>query len=109
MTLSVVGLNGTEQATPATTTTVSALSHFIRSSRVRGLPLRHSYPQSKTACPKKARRAPKVIIALQDVLPEILVLDDPEQPFPHCRTVEHDVLGGIVGQLEQHVLEQGRQ
>src|SRR5436190_11509977 len=49
------------------------------------------------------------IEASQNVFAQVLVLDDPQQPLPYRRPVEHDVLGRIVGQLEQHVLEQRRE
>ena len=55
-------------------------------------PVRSSYPQSRTACRKTSRRAPNDTIQLQDVLPQILILHDPEQPLPHCRSVEQDSL-----------------
>src|SRR6185312_17319452 len=45
---------------------------------------------------------------LQNVFPEILIFDDLEQALAHRGRVEHDVLRGIVGQLEHHFLEQRR-
>src|SRR5439155_18544543 len=75
---------------------------FIESSR------RRYFVLSSAMLPTNWNGVPNVIIALQNVLPEVLVLDDPQQPLPHRRPVEHDVFGRIVWQLEHHVLEQRR-
>src|SRR5438067_13557409 len=56
-----------------------------------------------------ARHGAPGIILLQDVPAEILVFHDSQQPLPNGGSVEHDVLDGIIGQLEEHFLEQRRE
>src|SRR5438105_762764 len=101
--LSVVGLKESEHATTAETVNKPVIS-LMR-------PPRSRYPEGKTGGERPARsRAPNVIIAiLEDVPAQILILHDPEQPLPDSGSVEHDVLDGIIGQLEEHFLEQRRE
>src|SRR6267378_541066 len=109
LTVSAVGLNASEQATTAAAANKLAIGFIDPPYEV--LPCSAIRTRkAKRRAAKGPRRAPNDIIgALQDVLPKVLVLDDPQQPFPHRRPVEHDVLDGIVGQLEQHLLEQRRE
>src|SRR5947207_760458 len=102
MTFSVVGLNASEQATSVAAAT--RLEIDLIADPPDWLPRR----QGKTKSARIARpRALNVIIAiLQDVPAEILVFHDSQQPLPDGGSVEHDVLDGIIGQLEEHFLEQ---
>src|SRR6266550_4666915 len=43
---------------------------------------------------------------LEDIPPQVFVLEDLRHPLLDLRSVEHDALDWIVRQLEQHVLEQ---
>src|SRR5207244_8872291 len=41
----------------------------------------------------------------KDIAPQILVVDDLREPVAHLWRVEHQLLVGQLGQVEQHVLE----
>src|SRR5207245_11512108 len=63
----------------------------------------------KSAIARKSRLAMAVgRCGLQNVAPQVLVLDDRAEPLAHARGVEDDVLGGVVRELEQELLEQRR-
>src|SRR5437879_9677179 len=77
---------------------------FIRSARSKRLRISS---RVKSAIARKSRLAMAVgRCGLQNVAPQVLVLDDRAEPLAHARAVEDDVLGGGVGGLEQEVLEQ---
>src|SRR3989449_3962231 len=79
---------------------------FIRSARSKRLRLSSGV---KSAIARKSRLAMAVgRCGLQNVAPQVLVLYDRGEPLAHARAVEDDVLGGIVGALEQQLLEQRR-
>src|SRR5213594_21635 len=79
---------------------------FIRSARSKRLRISS---RVKSAIARKSRLAMAVgRCGLQNVAPQVLVLDDRAEPLAHARGVEDDVLGGVVRELEQELLEQRR-
>src|SRR5437667_11199731 len=77
---------------------------FIRSARSKRLRISS---RVKSAIARKSRLAMAVgRCGLQNVAPQVLVLDDRAEPLAHARGVEDDVLGGVVGEPEQELLEQ---
>src|SRR2546426_12357882 len=63
----------------------------------------------KSAIARKSRLAMAVgRCGLQNVAPQVLVIDDRAEPLAHARAVGDDVRGGAVGELELELLEHRR-
>src|SRR6266480_4369314 len=55
---------------------------------------------------RKSRLAMGCPFYLEDIAAQVFVIDDAGEPVAHPLAVEHDVLLGEVGQVEQHFFEQ---
>src|ERR1043166_518463 len=55
---------------------------------------------------RSASRATRNADRLQDVLPQVIVAQHFDQPLPHPRRIEADLLLGPFGQREEHLIHQ---